>query len=280
MHRHAGPAIDTSTGLTPITDVPIAHGGERFAVRTITVSSPPSRPPSSTPCRARPRRHGRHRQARPSGAGCDAGSVEAYGIALRMFPVVRRTDRGRRRHRPRRPATQRGPSEGRPRATLRGAGVAGQAVRSTTSQALTDRVDHARRPADRPRSPRTPTPWLASRSARSLDRRRLGVRCSTAPARGHPAAERDVRRGAVALDPAAADALRLDQLDLSASPLGSHPARRDRLRQRADRPDPARRRGRTGARDIIVPQPAGRRSGTAVPARRSIPATRARRCSR
>jgi hypothetical protein len=85
----SGPPVDTrDPGLEPIVDVPVPSGGQPFALSSIPVARPPLSSPvvDATPCGPPTVALDVLGTTRPRGAACDAGSVEAIGIGLRLFP--------------------------------------------------------------------------------------------------------------------------------------------------------------------------------------------------
>ena len=215
----SGPAIDViDAGLNTVTDVPLAHGGERMALQTIPVASPPITSPvvDTVPCTAAIATDVTGK-ARPNGARCDAGSVEAYGIDLRMFPASAAPT-----------AAGAGiaisslpPSAVRPKtgstATAAG-GVAGQAIRANDFQAspigritLGD-LPIGRIAADADALARIPLSSIPV--AGGWGPLLVGTRYADIPLQNVTFGE------VLSLEPSVTDSLRLDQLDLSASPIG------------------------------------------------------------
>ena len=216
--RQARPSTRSTSALNTVADVPLAHGGERYALQSVPVASPPITSPvvDTVPCTPAIATDVTGR-ARPNGARCDAGSVEAYGIDLRMFPASAAPT-----------AAGAGiaiaslpPSAVRPKAgsatTVTG-GVAGQAIRANDFQAspigritLGD-LPIGRIAADADALGRIPlssipvpggwAPLLA------------GTRFADIPLQNVTLGE------VLPMHIPAVDALRLDQLDLSASPIG------------------------------------------------------------
>ena len=217
----SGPAInEVDAGLNTVTDVPLAHGGERMALRTIPVASPPITSPvvDTVPCTPAIATDVTGR-ARPNGARCDAGSVEAYGIDLRMFPAsAAPTAAGAGIALDKLP-----PSAVKPKAGSTGTstgGVAGQAIRANDLQAspigritLGD-LPIGRIAADADALGRIPLSSVPV--AGGWGPLLVGTRYADIPLQNVTLGE------VLTMDPplAAVEALRLDQLDLSASPIG------------------------------------------------------------
>ncbi len=85
----SGPPVDTrDPQLDPIVDVPVPTGGQPFALASVPVARPPLSSPvvDATPCGPPTVALDVLGTSRPRGAACDAGSVEAIGIGLRLFP--------------------------------------------------------------------------------------------------------------------------------------------------------------------------------------------------
>jgi hypothetical protein len=215
----AGPALDArDPALAPITDVPLLAGGGPFAVRSIPVAAPAITSPAvdAAPCSADVA-HDVLGRVRPTGARCDAGSVEVYGLSLRMFPAsAAPTAAGAGI-----PIADLPPSAVRPKAatgSTGGATVEGQDVRSIDLQAS-------------PIGRITLGDLPIGRIAADFDAlARVPLSSIPIPGGWAPILEQtdfadiplqNVTLGEVlALGLPAVDALRLDQLDLSSTPIG------------------------------------------------------------